>query len=339
MNTTLMRFAPLLLIACNHAPVEKTASTTPASSTASPIVATVNGQPVTMAELDVAAAGELYEARKNALESLVTDRAIEPLAKKANQTPEEYLHALVEAKVPQVGPIEAKSFFEANKERLPPQLADKNFDEVKDDIIKGLTAQQRQQAIGQIISDLRDKAQVKILLIPPKVDVAAVGPARGAANAKITIVEFSDFQCPYCAKGREVMDKVLKVYDGKVRVVFRDFPLPFHEHAQKAAEAAQCANEQGKFWELHDWMFDHQAALSVPELEQEAKGLGLDGVKFGQCLTSGKYEKAIAENIKEGQKAGVKGTPAFFVNGAFLNGALPFEEFQKTIDAELARNP
>ena len=175
------------------------------------------------------------------------------------------------------------------------------------------------------------------MLEPPRVEVAATGPARGPAGAKVTIVEFSDFQCPFCARGRQVMDQVLKAYDGKVRLVFRDFPLSFHEHAVKAAEAGQCANEQGKFWPMHDWMFENQGALADGDLKEAAKKLGLDGVRFDQCMTTSKYAGVVADSMKAGEKAGVKGTPAFFVNGIFLSGALPFEKFKDEIDKALTR--
>ena len=122
----------------------------------------------------------------------------------------------------------------------------------------------------------------------------------------------------------------------KVRIVFRDFPLSFHDKAQKAAEAGQCANEQGKFWEMHDWMFDNQSSLDDASLKAAARKISLDGDKFDQCLTSSKYASAVQKNLKEGSEAGVKGTPAFFVNGVFISGAQPFEKFKTEIDRALA---
>jgi protein-disulfide isomerase len=135
------------------------------------------------------------------------------------------------------------------------------------------------------------------------------------------------------------MDQVLKAYAGKVKLVYRDYPLPFHEFAQKAAEAGRCADEQHKFWPLHDWMFDHQDTLAQDDIEGAAKKLGIDGKKLHACLESGKYAHAIAASVDEGGKIGVRGTPAFFVNGVFLNGAMPFESFKKEIDRALAHKP
>src|SRR5437763_208411 len=158
----------------------------------------------------------------------------------------------------------------------------------------------------------------------PSSAVAAIGPARGPAQAKVTIVEFSDFQCPYCARAQPVMQEVLKTYGSDVRLVFRDFPLSFHGDAAKAAEASHCADEVGKFWALHDWMFDNQRNLSVDELKAAAATLGLDRARFDRCLESGKYRELVQSNQRDGEKAGVTGTPAFFINGTMLKGALPF---------------
>jgi protein-disulfide isomerase len=165
---------------------------------------------------------------------------------------------------------------------------------------------------------------------------AADGPAKGPKTAKVTIVEFSDFQCPYCSRGKKVMEEVVAKYGDKVRLVFRDFPLDFHDKAQKAAEAGQCANDQGKFWAMHDWMFDNQQALDIPALKGAAKTMGMDSTAFDSCLDSGKHAALIKKNTKDGQEAGVRGTPAFFVNGVFLSGALPFEKFKTEIDRALA---
>ncbi len=302
----------------------------------STVVARIGDQAITLAELDKAAAADLYEARQKALDTMITERVLEPEAKKAGLSVEDFVRKQVEAKVPMVGEAEARDFFEKNKAHLPPQFADKKFEDVKDMIIQGLTGQKRQEAVGSVIDELRAKAGVKILLEAPKVEVAATGPSRGPANAKVTIVEFSDFQCPYCAHGRQTIDQVMKAYDGKVRVVFRDFPLSFHEHAEKAAEAGQCANEQGKFWEMHDWMFDNQGSLTLEGLQGAAQKLGLDSAKFNACLSSGKFASTVAANQKAGEAAGVRGTPAFFINGVFLNGAQPFDKFKEEIDRLLA---
>jgi len=160
----------------------------------------------------------------------------------------------------------------------------------------------------------------------------------GDPNAPITIIEFSDFECPYC--GRAANDAVAKiktnyVKSGKVKIVFRDFPLGFHQYAEKAAEAAECAGDQGKYWEMHDKLFSNQGALSVSDLKGYAKSLGLDTATFDSCLDSGKNAAEIAKDMADGQKYGVSGTPAFFINGNSIVGAQPYENFKSIIDAIL----
>ena len=165
----------------------------------------------------------------------------------------------------------------------------------------------------------------------------AKGPSRGPANAPVTIVEFSDFQCPYCGREFPVIERLMKEYDGKVRLVFRHYPLDFHPFAQKAAEAGACAQDQGKFWELHDKMFTNQDKLAVGDLKGYAKSVGLDASKFERCLDSGEKKALVEEDMKAGTAAGVNGTPAFFINGLFVNGAQPYEQMKQTVDRELKK--
>lgn len=161
--------------------------------------------------------------------------------------------------------------------------------------------------------------------------------SKGPKDAKVTIIEFSDFQCPYCQKAKETIDEIMKEYADKVRLVFKHFPLQFHENAQKAAEAAECANDQGKFWEMHDYMFANQNKLGIADLKKAAKNLGLNTSDFDGCLDSGKYEGKVKKDIEVGASFGVGGTPAFFINDQFLSGAAPIEDFKKIIDEELAK--
>jgi len=153
----------------------------------------------------------------------------------------------------------------------------------------------------------------------------------------VTIVEFSDFQCPFCSRLTPTIKQVEQKYGDKVRVVFRQYPLPFHQNAQKAAEASLCALDQGKFWELHDAMFADQNALGVDQLKATAAKLGVNADKFNKCLDSGEKAAVISADQKAGQAAGVNGTPALFVNGRFINGAVPLEQITTVVDDELRR--
>jgi len=166
-------------------------------------------------------------------------------------------------------------------------------------------------------------------------------PSLGKEDAPVTIVEFSDFQCPFCGRfEKDTFGKIKEEYidTGKVKLVFRDFPLTsIHPYAQKAAEASECADEQGKFWKYHDKLFENQEALTVDDLKKYADDLNLNNDKFEKCLDNGDMEKEVQNDIDDGTKYSVTGTPAFFINGVILEGAQPFENFKKIIDEELAK--
>jgi protein-disulfide isomerase len=169
-----------------------------------------------------------------------------------------------------------------------------------------------------------------------KVDLGNA-PVRGPKNAPITIVLFSDFQCPFCSRVEPVLNELEKAYPGKVRVAWKNFPLSFHSNAKPAAEAALAANEQGKFWQMHDILFKNQQALSAADLEKYAKEIGLDMTKYKAAIDSHKYAAWIENDIKQGSSLGVEGTPAAFVNGQLVSGAQPVEAFKKIVDADLSK--
>ncbi len=178
---------------------------------------------------------------------------------------------------------------------------------------------------------------------PPEVpaiaqfDITKNDHIRGDFNAPITLVEFSDFECPFCARHNPTLIKILDDYKGKVRLVYKHFPLGFHSNAQKAAEASECASEQGKFWEYHDKLFENLATsgYSLVNFKQWAKDLGLNSKKFDDCLDSGKFAQKVQADFQEGSQKGVNGTPATFVNGQFVSGALPYDSFKQIIDSLL----
>ncbi|MEK6925852.1 MAG: DsbA family protein [Nanoarchaeota archaeon] len=184
----------------------------------------------------------------------------------------------------------------------------------------------------------QDQQAVANQVIPVSVDD---DPVKGNPASKVTIVEFSDFECPFCRKFfTETYPSIIKDYvnTGKAKIVFRDFPLiSIHTKAQKASEAAQCAYEQGKFWEMHDKLFENQNSLDVSDLKKYAQELKLDTVKFNDCLDSGKMASEVQKDSADGQSYGVTGTPAFFINGRLISGAQPFANFKKIIDEELAK--
>lgn len=161
---------------------------------------------------------------------------------------------------------------------------------------------------------------------------------RGGKNAKVTIVEYSDFECPFCGAAHPTVKQVMDTYGDQVRLVYRHYPLSFHPQAQKAAEASECASDQGKFWEFHDLVFDNQDLLQggVPQLKKWAAELKLNTTKFNNCLDSGEKAAKIAAQQDGGNAVGVSGTPGFFINGVSVVGAQPFSAFKQIIDQELA---
>ncbi len=188
---------------------------------------------------------------------------------------------------------------------------------------------------GNIVQDIPSQPTSPSAPIDVSVDDDAV---KGDSNAPVIIIEFSDYECPFCGRYfQQTYPQIVKEYvdTGKVKIVFRDFPLSFHENAQKAGEAAECAGEQGKYWEMHDKLFENQQALGIVNLKQYAKELGLNTKAFDDCLDSGKMASEIQKDFEDGQNAGVSGTPAFFINGIALTGAQPFEAFKQIIEQEL----
>lgn len=202
----------------------------------------------------------------------------------------------------------------------------------------------REKRRNEVYEELVSKTRIELLIDKPavfRVDVAygPHNPVRGNPEAPVTIIEFTDFECPYCRRANETLERVREAYPNDVKIVARQFPLPNHDRARPAAEAALCANEQGRYWEYRQRLFSDQKKLSDADLRRHAKELGLDEAKFAQCLAVGRYAEQVKKDLAEGQKYGVKGTPAFFVNGEFLSGAQPFASFDEAIKTALAAKP
>lgn len=310
-------------------------------TSSAPVVAVVNGKEITEQELLDRVRGEMskleaqmYEVRRNGAEELISDYLLEQTARSRGLTRDQLLQQEVDSKVGEVTDKEVDNFYAANQARIR-----KPLDEVRPQILNYLQQNKLTEARRIYLKGLRDKAQVKVYLTPPIVEVSAEdAPFKGPADAPITIVEFSDFQCTYCKRVVSVLDQVLERYPDKVRLAFRDFPIAnIHPQAEKAAEAAHCAAEQGKFWEFHDLLFEKQDAIPTTNFAEHAKALGLEVTTFQTCIDGGKYQEKVERNYAAGVKAGVSGTPAFFINGRLLSGAQPLEAFKTVIDEELER--
>ncbi|MBX5481913.1 MAG: thioredoxin domain-containing protein [Myxococcaceae bacterium] len=337
MTIRLSLFAALV-VAASACSSNKASDTGAAPTTNDPVVATYAGKQITLSQLDREIADKLYETRRQGLDQVIMEDLIKSEAKKRGMTEDDYLREEIEKKVPPPSEEQVQQTYDQLKAagRIPEDAPEA---EVKQQIASMMTRPQQQERARAFFNELRQKNNVEIKLqepLPPKKEVAATGPSKGPKDAPITIVEFSDFQCPFCSRAVGNLEEVMKAYPDKVRLVFRHYPLPFHENAEKAAEAAMCADEQGKFWELHDWMFKNQDKLAVADLKSQVRTMGLDGAKFDSCLDSGKFAELIKKDQDAGSALGVSGTPAFFINGMMLSGARPPEDFKRIIDAELA---
>ncbi len=302
--------------------------------------AMVNGEPVTYAQVDEAAAAQLvrfktqvYDARKAALNKLIDDQLIEAAAKAAELSTEEWVKAEIDDKVEAPTDEDGQAFWAKN-----PRSRNIPYERVQEKVIEHLAGQAKGERRAEVVDGLREKAGVEVYLEPLRfnVEIADGDHGRGGGkDAPIQIVEFSDFQCGFCNKVLSSLKEVEDAYGEKVNVTFKHFPLGFHKDAPKASEASLCAGDQGKFWEMHDKLFENQKALGIDKLPGYAEAVGLDMAKFQPCLDDGKYTDQVAADMAAGSAAGVSGTPAFFINGRFVNGALPFEAFKEVIDEEL----
>jgi protein-disulfide isomerase len=233
---------------------------------------------------------------------------------------------------------EVAAFLEQNKDN--PGLQKVPEDQRMGQVRSFLDGRARQSAMRELVDQARASGQVKVAMarpVEPKIDVAVgTNPAMGSKDAKVTIVEFADYQCPFCARFVPTMKQILKKYDGKVKWVYRDFPLrEIHPEAAPAAVAARCAGQQGKFWEAHGYLFDNLQSLSASLYEKMGGELGLEKTKFEACLKDPAVAAAVTEDQNDGSKYGVQGTPTYFVNGRKAPG--DEREMTRIIEEELAK--
>jgi protein-disulfide isomerase len=274
-----------------------------------------------------------YKLKKEALDTLVRKKLVEAEAKKRGLSVDELLANEVDSKIPEPSDDEAKGYYLAVKNG-----ATASFDAVKQQVKQMIRNAEIQQARQKYEDSLRVNSEILVLMQPPSSQVD-YDPARvkGDPNAPVTMIEFADFQCPYCQKTEATVNALLAKYKGRVKLAFLDFPLnEIHPQAAQAAEASHCAGEQGKFWEYHDSLFAEQSKLDEKSLISRAQSLHLDESAFRSCLMSGKFKELVEANRRQGARFGVAGTPAYFINGVFMSGAQPQAEFEKIIDNELS---
>jgi len=337
-----------------------------APSSQNEVLVKINGKPVSYANLDsksrmhlYTAEVEYYQSRRQALEQIIADRLMEDESKKLGISMDELRKREIEGKIPEVTDAQVDEFYKTRKDQIESRLKEMPKDkrpspaEIKKTIQQSLGQRANQERYAAYLEELKSKNKVEIALREPeapRVDVAFGdnNPTMGPKDAKVKIIEFSDFECPFCARALPVLKQIKETYGDKVSVTFRDFPLSFHRTAKTQAQAGACAHEQNKFWEFHDKIFSAQGKVQtgfntgkkaglIDTLSDIAKDSGLDRAKFKECLESGRFANEIEADTRAGADAGVSSTPSFFVNGRLMAEAQPFAEFKRVIDEELKR--
>jgi len=276
---------------------------------------------------------KVYEVRNRALEQMASERALEAEASKAGKDRDTLMKEEVEKRAT-VSDEEVQTYYDEHKDRFRGMP----FDKVSPAVRRQLLAQRQISAMQDYVGGLRQKLGYENKLEPPRFEIAVgTSPSQGPADAAITLVEFSDYECPFCKSAEPIIKQVALRYPTQLRVVTKNFPLDAHPKARPAAEAAMCAAEQGKFSEFHAKLFEKAPQIDVAQLAPIAEEVGLDKAKFEECLTSHRTAPIVQADLDAGKKAGVSGTPAFFVNGVPLAGGRSLNEFAKAIDVELER--
>lgn len=307
------------------------------------VLATVDGEPITRGEVETALGATLakveeqaYQLRKQQVDDLIAERLIAAEARRRGTTPEALVQQEIGAHVLAVTEADVAAFIEANRSRIPGDA------KALTPQIRAYLARQREaERRSAFVDGLRRKSQVAVHLTPPPIyraQVASEGfPTRGPAQAPVTIVEFSDFHCPFCRAVQPTLAQILAKYPDKVRLVYRHLPLDgLHPQARRVSEASWCAGEQQKFWPFHDRVYENGPDASDQTLKRIATEVGLDAAQFDVCLAGGRARAAVQKDVDEGAAHGLTGTPGFFVNGRALSGNQPLSAFTEIIDEELA---
>jgi protein-disulfide isomerase len=311
------------------------------------VLATVGGKNLTAGDIEdemlpliAKVRQQVYIWRKDDLDRRINSILLSQEAQKRGMTERALMESEVTSKVPVITEAQAQDFYNQNKARIEQQAGGPvDFTKVKYDIIQYLQSGEENKLEGAFAQKLRNGASIQTFLTPPPAPVFKIAtddqPEKGNPNAKVTLVEFTDYQCPSCAKEQPVIERLIAEYGDRVRFVFRDFPLTsMHKDAEKAAEAAEAAREQGKYFDFTAILFRNQSALSTNQLKQYAGVLGLDRAKFDAALDSGKYADKVQRDMADGQRLGITGTPSLFINGSPV-ADITYEGLKATLDAAL----
>jgi protein-disulfide isomerase len=303
------------------------------------VIAAVGSQKLTLGDLQQQQGGKLLQARyqyymnqRKALDQLIDDKLIEIEAKNRHLSTDQLLNTVVYKDLKDPTEDQLQVYYEGME-------ATESYESVRDKVLEHIRELRREKARAAYVKQLRSNAQVQVLLAPPLADVNVKDAyVHGDKNSPVTLVEFADYECPYCQKITPELQKLEKEYGDRLAVVYKDFPLPMHHTSQKAAEAARCAGDQGKFWEYHDVLF-YSKQLQVAELKTHARVLKLDGDRFDKCLDDGAETAPVKKDLEEAHQLGLTGTPSFFVNGHFFSGAADYTVLKEMVELQLASSP
>ena len=282
----------------------------------------------------------LASARRQALDNHITEKLVEAEAKKTGKTGDEWVREQVMAKVGEPSDAEVQAFYDERKKGAP-EGAIPPIEAVKPQIVAILQRDKSEKAIAELVDGLQKTAAVERKL--PDIRSAAVEikteahtPVKGKAGGKVRVVEFADFQCPYCSRAADSMRELAAKYGDRVEFSYRHFPLrSIHPQAQRASEFAVCAGEQGKFWELHDALYADQEKLDENSLREASGRVGVDGKKLDDCLGSGRASSAVEADFKAGESIGIEGTPSFYINGRPFLGTPNVQGLSAAIEEQL----
>jgi protein-disulfide isomerase len=298
-------------------------------------VAEVGGTKITLGELEQEESAKLlsahyqyYQAQSKALEDLIDKRLLEQKAKSENLTVDQLIDRDIKSKVTDPTEDQMKVYYEGLE-------TDQPYEAVREKILEKIRQLRTDKIRAAYVKMLREQVPVTVALAPPKAKVElAEAQISGPKTARVTLVEFADYECPYCQRVASDVKKLKDEFGDRIAFSYKDFPLPNHTRAEKAAEAARCASKQDKFWEFHDELF-HSKELDVDQLKAQARSLQLNSAQFDKCLDSGEQAAAVAKDRKEGVRLGISGTPSFFVNGHYLSGALDYATLRQVVEQQL----
>jgi len=301
------------------------------------VLAEIDGTKLTLADVELRRPNGLFQARnafyettRKVVDEVVNEYVLEKQAKAENVTVAQLLERHVNSTIEKDPPEDALRVYYEGVDTTEP------YEAVRGQILDALRQRRLAKAKAAYLKSLLAESKITIRVGAPRAQVALKDtPVRGGKNAPVLVVEYADYECPYCQQAQPALDKLEAEYKGKMALAYKDTPLPMHPHAQKAAEAAHCAAAQGKYWEYHDLLFKSQK-LEIPQLKEQARELKIDGAAFDKCLDSGEQSELVKVQLGEAQSLGLQGTPSFFINGRFFSGSLSYEALRGIVEEEIA---